>query len=699
MLGDTALAVNPKDSRYRPLWKKRFLLPLVHRSLEVIRDSFVDPEFGTGIVKVTPAHDPNDFEMGLRHRLEQVNILNPDGTLSENGKPYQGLDRFEARKRIVEDLKAQGLFVKEEPHVHKVPHCYRCNTIVEPYLSRQWFVRMKPLARKAILAQKQGKIRFIPKRWTKVYLHWLENIRDWCISRQIWWGHQIPVWYCDLCLSEKGKPARADRSDRPDQAADGGLSEPAGGKVEKGVIVSCEPPKACPHCGHHPLRQDEDVLDTWFSSWLWPFSTLGWPESTHDLRYFYPTTDLVTAPDIIFFWVARMIMAGLEFLKEVPFRRVYIHGTVRTETGQKMSKSLGNIIDPIDIVEELGADALRFSVILLIATGQDAYLSREKFELGRNFTNKIWNASRFALMNLGDFNEGETTLSDKASRFSAVNRWILSLEQRLIKGVANALKAYRFNDAANLIYQFFWHDFCDWYLELSKPVLFGENESRKKGVHKVLTHVLESSLRLLHPFMPFLAEEIWQRFKPHFRGDSLPESIMVAPFPKPKESLISRDGEREVELMKEAVRGIRDLRAKIQIAAGVQVRAVIRANSKRVLTILERFSPLIQRLSHASELRLVRTFERTPNVAGHVFKDFGVFIHVEGGAELEREKTRIEKKIEEVSHHLREVQQRLKNKDFVEKAPSEVVSREKAKSEELESFLRDLRKDLSIFSR
>lgn len=356
MLGDTALAVNPKDKRYKGFEKKEIYLPLQNRKLAVIKDELIDPEFGTGIVKVTPAHDPNDFTMGHRHKLEFRNIFHPDARVNENGAPYQNLDRFEARKRVLEDLKREGLFVKEEVHQHKVPHCYRCHTVVEPYLSKQWFVKMKPLAEKALKAQKEKKVEFFPKRWTKVYLHWLNNIQDWCISRQIWWGHQIPVWYCEPCQNRN----------------------------QEGMIVSLENPSACPECGNADLRRDEDVLDTWFSSWLWPFSTLGWPEKTQDLTYFYPTTALATAQEIIFFWVARMIMAGLHFMKEVPFRQVYIHGTVRTDSGQKMSKSLGNAIDPLQVIEEIGADALRFSIIMLTASGQDAYLSKEKFDVGRN---------------------------------------------------------------------------------------------------------------------------------------------------------------------------------------------------------------------------------------------------------------------------------------------------------------------------
>src|SRR3989338_9189253 len=461
MLGDTAVAINPKDERYQNLRGKKVILPLLNRVIPVIEDDFVDPDFGTGIVKVTPAHDPNDFQMGIRHKLERINVLNPDGTVNGKGGPYKGLDRFEARKRIVHDLEGQGLFVKRMSHGHAISHCYRCETVVEPYLSKQWFVKMKPLAEKALKAHRDEKVKFYPERWNKVYTSWLENIRDWCISRQIWWGHHIPVWYCSGCKKDA---------------------------QNEGIIVTRQDPARCPACGSKNLKRDPDVLDTWFSSWLWPFSTLGWPEKTQDLTYFYPTSTLITAQEIIFFWVARMIMAGLEFMEEAPFHSVFIHGTVRVEGGQKMSKSLGNIIDPIEIIDEMGADALRFSLMMLAAT--DVYLSREKLEMGRNFTNKIWNATRFVLANL---DVGTVAPTFTVESLSSFDKWILSELDETIKNMDEYLSSFRFYDAANSIYHFFWHSFCDWYLELAKPAL-SEKGERRRAVQSVLISVLETSM-------------------------------------------------------------------------------------------------------------------------------------------------------------------------------------------------------------
>ncbi|TBR16410.1 valine--tRNA ligase, partial [bacterium] len=434
MLGDTAVAVNPKDSRYKKFIGKKLVLPLVNREIEVIADLMVDKKFGTGAVKVTPAHDPNDYIMGKKHKLEFINVMYPDGRMNEAAGDYKGMDRFEAREVILEDLKEKELLEKVEPHALSAGHCYRCHTIIEPYLSKQWFVRMGPLSKPALEAVKKGKIKFHPKRWTKVYLNWMENIQDWCISRQIWWGHRIPLWHCLGC--------------------------------NKDFVAIDEEPKACKFCNNTNIKQDEDVLDTWFSSWLWPFATFYWPSEEHGLKYFYPTSVLVTAPEIIFFWVARMIMAGYEFMGDLPFRDVYIHGTVRDIEGKKMSKSLGNIIDPLDIINEYGTDALRFSLISITAQGQDVYLSKERFEQGRNFANKIWNASRFILMNL-DPSMVEVDLCHffKEEELSMTNRWILSRFYSTLKETGKLLDNYKFNEAANALYSFFWHEFCDWYLE------------------------------------------------------------------------------------------------------------------------------------------------------------------------------------------------------------------------------------------
>ncbi|MBI3008875.1 MAG: valine--tRNA ligase, partial [Candidatus Omnitrophica bacterium] len=546
MLGDVAVAIHPEDSRYKDLADKKVLLPIINRELKVIYDNAVDQKFGTGIVKVTPAHDRNDFEMALRHSLSPLIVMNPDATMNRESGEYEGMDRFECREALLEDLKERKLLVKIEPHTHAVGHCYRCHTVVEPYLSRQWFVRMKPLAGPAIDVVKKGLIKFYPERWTKVYLDWMENIRDWCISRQIWWGHRIPVYYCKDCLKQAAKFT----------VNSGQLTGDT--KDNKGIIVSRTRPEKCPTCGSKDIYQDEDVLDTWFSSWLWPFSTFGWPESTEELKYFYPTSVLVTAPEIIFFWVARMIMAGLEFKGDIPFRDVYIHGTVRDDTGTKMSKSLGNIIDPIEIIDEFGTDALRFSIISITAVGQDVFLSKDKFELGRNFANKIWNASRFVLTNLspmGSKDVGATFMTPvnagliNQTPTSLPDKWILSRLNRTIASVTDALGEYRFNEAAFGIYEFFWHEFCDWYLELAKPVLINSeqltvnSEKQKEITQIILYDVLDKSLRLLHPFMPFITEEIWQKMK-----GPAGSSIMVSSWPVADNKLIDNEAEEEMGL-------------------------------------------------------------------------------------------------------------------------------------------------------
>ncbi|MFH1645679.1 MAG: valine--tRNA ligase, partial [Candidatus Omnitrophota bacterium] len=499
MLGDVAVAVNPKDERYKGLVDKKIVLPILNRELKVIQDDYVDVEFGTGVVKVTPAHDPNDFDMGKRHNLEPICVMNPDGTMNSAAGDYEGMDRFEAREALIEVLKKNKLIEKIEPHKHAVGHCYRCHTVVEPYLSKQWFVKMKPLAEPAIKAVEEGKIKFHPRRWTKVYLEWMYNIRDWCISRQIWWGHRIPVYYCINCKTQNEKLKIENE--------------------EKGIIVSKIKPEKCPDCGSKDIVQDEDVLDTWFSSWLWPFSTFGWPflansveriadskkhleKQKKELEYFYPTSTLVTAQEIIFFWVARMIMAGFEFCGDLPFKDIYIHGTVRDDTGTKMSKSLGNVIDPIEIIDVYGTDALRFSLISLTSAGQDVFLSKDKFASGRNFANKIWNVSRFLLMNMDKLPEGDLCSFFEKENLSLANRWILSSLYRTLDAVSKSFDSYKFNEGVKLLYDFIWHKYCDWYVEISKDTISEE------GTQLILFKVLEKSLRMLHPVMPFLTEEI-----------------------------------------------------------------------------------------------------------------------------------------------------------------------------------------------
>lgn len=672
MLGDTAVAINPKDKRYQHLRGKKVILPLLDRPIPVIEDDFVDPEFGTGIVKVTPAHDPNDFVMGVRHKLPIINVMNPNASINEHGGPYKDLDRFEARKRVITDLETKGLFDKSTPHRHSVGHCYRCHTIVEPYLSKQWFVKMKPLAEKALKAHHEGNVKFYPERWNKVYTSWLENIRDWCISRQIWWGHQIPVWYCDQCNDGKA------------------------------VFVTRQDPTRCPACGNKNLRRDPDVLDTWFSSWLWPFSTLGWPpgttspsEKTKDLEYFYPTSVLVTAQEIIFFWVARMIMAGLEFMGEVPFHSVFIHGTVRVEGGQKMSKSLGNIIDPLEIIDEMGADALRFSLIMLAAT--DVYLSREKFEMGRNFTNKIWNATRFVLTNLEGFEKLEDV--ERSPKLSTTDKWILTELDNALVEVDECLSHFRFNEAANAIYHFFWGSFCDWYLELVKAVLMGkESPERKPIVQSVLIHVLEKSMRLLHPFMPFISEEIWFMLKKYVPSDS--DTIMLAEWPKMTFGKRFEKDTEEFSLFQEAVVGIRDLRTILGLKPAEKlelVTFVIKNDQARERFMKSKDKSIIAHLGNVEEILVATEGSKERGMVARVYRNMEIFISGLNLETLKVEEERTKKKIAELEGVIRGIESRLSDSKFVANAPEEIVEKEKEKKLDLTQKLAAYRENLILF--
>jgi len=526
MLGDTAVAVHPEDERYRHLIGKTIILPLMNREIPIIADEYVDREFGTGAVKITPAHDPNDFEIGLRHHLPQIVVLDKEAKMNENAGKYHGLERYEARKAIVEDLKTAGVLVKIDPHAHAVGECYRCSTVIEPMVSKQWFVKMEPLAKPAIEVVNDHRLEFVPERFDKIYLGWMENIRDWCISRQLWWGHRIPVWYCEDCGKE---------------------------------ICAKEEPSNCPECGSDRLQQDPDVLDTWFSSGLWPFSTMGWPEKTPELEQFYPTSVLVTGRDIIFFWVARMIFMAMEFKKEVPFSKVMIHGLVLDAKGRKMSKSLGNGVDPIEVIEQYGADTLRFMLITGNTPGNDLRFHPERLEATRNFCNKIWNASRFVLLNLEDYEEGprgELTLAD---------RWILTRYAAVIEKVSEAMENYDLGEAGRLLYEFIWNEFCDWYIELTKPRLYNKEDlSARHTAQSVLLEVLEGTLRLLHPYMPFLSEEIWQNLP--VTGDS----IMMQPWPKVP-AYQDLPAVRNMTLLMDAIKAIRNIRAEMKVAPGQKV--------------------------------------------------------------------------------------------------------------------------------
>ena len=658
MLGDTAVAVNPKDKRYKNLIGKTLILPLVNREIKIIADSMVDMKFGTGAVKVTPAHDPNDYALGKKHHLDFVNVMHPDGRMNENSGEYQGRDRFEAREVILEDLKEKGLLEKIEPHAFSAGHCYRCHTIIEPYLSKQWFVKMKPLAKPAIEAVKKGKIKFYPNRWQKVYLNWMENIQDWCISRQIWWGHRIPVYYCSKCGDEK-------------------------------PIVSKTKPQNCPYCTSTEIYQDEDVLDTWFSSWLWPFATFYWPKMKGqspsgtvpdlDLKYFYPTSTLVTAPEIIFFWVARMIMAGIEFMKDVPFKDVYIHGTVRDIEGKKMSKSLGNIIDPLEIINEYGTDALRFSLISITAQGQDVFLSKERFEQGRNFANKIWNASRFILMNLEPSNV-KVDLCEffKKEDLSLVNRWILSRFYSCVTEVNSYLDSYKFNEAANALYAFFWHEFCDWYLELIKP------EIKLKTNQVVMYKILEKYLRVLHPFMPFITEEIWQLI-PH-EGDS----IMNQPTPHIQENIIDKKSEKLMQGVFGVIATIRNMRSELDIPVHEFIDAKVFLSSKTKRILLEGASGHIRSLARLKELVIERKYSRSGNEFVAVFEDMHLVIPLSSALDAEKYKAKIALRIEKTVLEIKAKEKVLSNKDFVARAPQEIVEKEGLRLKELKESIKKL---------
>lgn len=663
MLGDTAVAVNPKDKRYKKLIGKILILPLINRQISIIADDMVDKKFGTGAVKVTPAHDPNDYILGKKHKLEFVNIMHPDGRLNDNAGNYKGLERFKAREVILQDLEQQGLLEKTEPHQLAAGHCYRCNTIIEPTLSKQWFVRMRFLAKPAIEAVKKGKIKFYPKRWTKVYLNWMENIQDWCISRQIWWGHRIPIWYCRDC--------------------------------KKLALASVDKPAECNMCGSMNIQQDNDVLDTWFSSWLWPFATLYWPaqaqskdkwqQAKKDLNYFYPTSVLVTAPEIIFFWVARMIMAGLEFIKDIPFSDVYIHGTVRDIRGKKMSKSLGNAIDPLEIISEYGADALRFSLSSSASQG-DLFLSREKFQMGRNFANKIWNASRFIIMNLDATKvDKDLCVFFKKGGLNIYDRWILSRFYSMLKGVNRYLDSYRFNEAANLLYAFLWHEFCDWYLEIAK------NNLKETGTQLIMYKMLEKFLRVLHPFMPFITEEIWQRL-PH-KG----ESIMIQPWPHIQEDIIDKALESQMESVIDVVKTIRILRSQIELKPDRKVLVSVYPHKGKNQQLIEKNKDLIMGLARLEDLRLLNTGARPKATISAISESTDIYLHFSGVIDIDKEQQRIRARLDNLAKIIKTKQSMMKNKQFLKRAPVEVVQKERQdlnrlsdESQRLEKMLNEL---------
>ncbi|BDR70658.1 valine--tRNA ligase [Clostridium tetani] len=644
MLGDTAVAVNPKDERYAHLVGKKLMLPLVNREIPIVADDYVDIEFGTGAVKITPAHDPNDYEVGKRHDLEEIIIMNENGTINELGGKYAGMDRYEARKAIVEDLKKEGFLVKVKEHIHNVSCHDRCNTIIEPMISKQWYVKMKELAKPAIEIVKDGEIKFVPERFDKTYFNWMENIQDWCISRQLWWGHRIPVWYCKDCGE---------------------------------TIVSLEEAKKCSKCSSENLIQDEDVLDTWFSSALWPFSTLGWPDKTEDLEYFYPTDVLVTGYDIIFFWVARMIFSGLHNMKEVPFKTVLIHGIVRDSEGKKMSKSLGNGVDPLEVIDKYGADALRFMLITGNAPGNDIRFYEERVESARNFANKIWNASRYVMMNL------DKNLMEKykdCKDYNIADKWILSRLNEVIKEVTDNVEKFELGMASQKVYDFMWSEFCDWYIELSKPVLYGEDEKAKGVTFNVLFNVLTSGLKLLHPIMPFITEEIFINIQEEEK------TITTSKWPEFKEELKNEVVEKKMSHVIEAIKAIRNVRTEMDVPPSRKAKIMIYA-----LDGIDAFKDgkiYFEKLASASEVEFLNSKEEAPeNAVSAVTKGAEIYIPLFDLVDLEKEMERLNKEREKLEKEIERVDKKLSNENFVKKAPEAVVNEEKAKGEKYKEML------------
>ncbi len=643
MLGDTAVAVHPEDERYAQLIGKNVKLPLTDRLLPIIADTYVDREFGSGAVKITPAHDPNDWEIGKRHNLAIINILNDDATLNGNvPEEFRGLPVKEARKKVLAALNALGVVADAKDHTHQVGHCYRCDTVIEPYLSEQWFVKMRSMADKALDAWRKNDIIFFPKKWENTYRNWLEGIRDWCISRQLWWGHRIPVWYCEDCGE---------------------------------MMVLREDPSSCSKCGSGNIRQDEDVLDTWFSSWLWPFSTLGWPEKTPDLNKFYPTTALVTGYDIIFFWVSRMIMAGLEFMEKIPFRDIYITGLVRDKQGRKMSKSLGNGIDPLEVVNLYGADAMRFTLVFLASQGQDILIDMDSFKLGSKFANKIWNAARYLLMNM----EGRSIKPLAECELKDIDRWILHQLNEAAGGVDRAMKGYRFNEAAQAAYEFFWNDFCDWYIEASKLSLYAEDLSERDRAASLLAGILEESLRLLHPFVSFVTEEIYQKL-PNSEG-----AVILAEYPEYTESRRADDAVKHFGLLQDMIRGVRTLRSEFTIPPEKKINVHIKLDSGfGSAQFFRDHLKLASSLINAAELTVNEespALEGGMPVAGSGYESY---VFIRDAIDVEAEVAKMEKEIGKLMKLIKSTEGKLSNDKFISNAPEEVIAKEKDKLAEFQ---------------
>ncbi len=648
MFGDTAVAVNPTDERYTSIVGKTLHLPLTDRDIPIIADSFVEKEFGTGMVKITPAHDPNDWECGKRHNMEPINILNPDGTLnSACPEKYQGLSAIEARKLVTEDLKDGGFLVKETDYIHDVGHCYRCHTVVEPYLSEQWFVRMRGMANKAIDAWKKGDIVFYPKRWENTYLHWMENIKDWCISRQLWWGHRIPVWYCRDCGE---------------------------------MIVSRIDPDECPECKSRNLERDSDVLDTWFSSWLWPFSTLGWPDKTEDYKKFFPTNTLVSAYDIIFFWISRMIMASEEFLGVAPFKDIVITGLVRDIQGRKMSKSLGNGIDPLEVIAEYGADATKFTLCYLAAQGQDVQIDMSSFRLGSRFANKIWNATRFLLMNL----EGRELVSVPHSEYSLFDRWIYAELNDAVKTINSAMDGYLFNEAASAVYSFFWNDFCDWYIEASKNRLLRGTDEEKDRVVSIIMDVLEISMRMMHPFLSFLTEEIYQKL-PNHRGD-----VIVQSYPEETKEWEDKEAQDAISYLMEIVRIVRGARSSLSIGPEKKIKVVLRPDKdNKYISLVKKESEVIATFIGAGTF-IIDDGEKedvSSQFPAHG-QGFEAFIFARDAIDIESEIKKLENEKAKAEASLEASMKKLGNEAFIAHAKPEAVEKERSKKAEFEETIK-----------
>jgi len=652
MLGDTCVAVHPGDERYSSLVGAMVVLPLLGREIPIVADEYVDPEFGSGAVKVTPAHDPNDFEIGQRHDCAAVNIFDKHAVVTEEGGPYQGMDRYEARKAVVKDLDEQGLLIGIEDHAHAVGHCYRCHTVIEPWLSEQWFVDMKPLAGPGIECVKDGRVVFHPRRWEKVYFDWLENIRDWCVSRQLWWGHQIPVFYCDACGE---------------------------------TVASMEDLTECPKCDG-PVRQDEDVLDTWFSSQLWPFATLGWPDKTPELDFFYPTSVLSTARDIIFLWVARMIMSGLYFMGDVPYRDVIIHPTVFNAEGRRMSKSLGTGVDPLDLMVDYGADGMRFGLMLQTTGSQDIRFSEEKLASSRNFANKIWNASRFVLMNLGD-----DYVPGPPRAETVADEWIMSRLAELSIVVDEGLDTFQFGETSRALYDFFWSEFCDWYIELAKSRLQGGSEARI-AVQRNLVFVLDRSLRLLHPMMPFITEEIWRRL-PIPEGEGA-KSLMIAKWPDDLVGLRNGGAETSMQVIQEVITAVRGIRSRFKVPPRASIDLVVKAAGADAMLIDAESTYLVD-LAGVDSLTVSADAEKPLHAAVDVIKGMELYVPLEGLIDIDAERVRVEKELAKVGTDLERVDRKLANEGFLAKAAIEIVDKERAKRSEFAEAAETLRVQLA----